>query len=213
MRTVRLLVVLPVAAAAVVLGTAAPGTAAGSAKNTVHAASLAFGAGGGVAGTLSGAHLTDYVSGEYYDRVGGSPVDPERVVLQTPGDASVGDVTCRLGSAYQSAISVYGETKTWASLPLGTEIGARVEIACLRNDGSQHRLHWGNRMASNGTYDTTLTSNCVRLLRSSAQTFTLTATDACVVQDEVVNTRNRWVTEPSYYGLAFTATLTVPTLR
>ena len=196
MRSLRLLVVLPVAAAAVVLGTASPGTAAG-AKNTTYAASWDF-QGPHVTGAVTGFTLTDYVTDEYYDRVTGDPTGPGRV--------TAGGTPCALGSSHQANISLYGQFPTWANMPVNGGSGARMTLGCTTATGEVHRLSWGVRTAKNGSFYGR--DDCLTLTRTSASTFTVSASATCLAHDVVLNTRVQVVRDDGLRSLPFTAVLT-----
>ena len=204
MRTLRLLAVLPVAAAAVVLGTAAPGSAAG-ARNVTYAASWEF-HGTGVTQTASALQLTDYAGTQYFDRVTGTPTRTESIVI--------GGQACTPGSSHQSGLSLYGDSTTWANMAVSTDpadaAGASVVVHCTYG-GQVHRLSWGTFTANNGAFYGA--TKCVSLSRPTQTTFTLSASGTCTAEDVTLNTKVQVIARhPGPRDLPFTATITVPGL-
>lgn len=197
-RSVRSALCLAVAVGALVLGSAAPGSAA-SARSTSYAAS--WSSTGNVSGNAGGLTLVDYAGTTYYDRVIGSPSTP----------LSVDGVACARGNAFQTGLSVYGADEAWAQMPVGSTMGARVEIACLVN-GVLHRYHWGNRVSANSGY-LPGSCNCVTLGHPTTTTFSLTAGGAgCLAQDETQNSRGTQLSS-SERDVPFSATVTVAGLH
>jgi hypothetical protein len=207
-----LLLVVPVAAA-VVVTTAGPSAAAkgSGAGSTRYPGALTFGA-GKVAGSftdgVSGVGLADYTSADYDDRVIVQPGGSQFVQVDRGG----GLERCRHDvKSGLSALSVYGEKSTWATMPLGDVMGARVEIQCLTDDGKQHVLHWGNWKNRDGSYDRSRTTNCVDLTRVSTTEFRITTAgeaNGCATQDEVINNRVQQL-EMTVLDMPFTATITL----
>lgn len=195
----RALVVIPAVAALVAAAT--PASAGGA---TVTRTPVAAVFSGSVQASLSTAvsrlSLADYASAEHYDRVVGGPGGSEFV--------TVGQDRCRHDvRGGLSGISVYGESTTWAAMPVHSSMGARVEVQCRLSDGTQHVLHWGNRKNQDGTYALP-SSNCVVLTRTGDRTFTVSADAACTAQDEVINSRVQQVSVAER-SLPFSGVLTV----
>ena len=189
------------------LGTAAPGSAAG-ATMTKWKASMAFD--GAVRASLtaggSSTLLQDYAGDSYYDRA-----------LALPGRAeplTVNGATCASGPAYVGQVSIYGAVPSWSHIIVGTGIGGNVQISCKTSDGLQHKLTWGARLLSGGAWDSSGTTQCVQLTRTSGELFSVVvpADGNCKAQDAVVDAQMRFVKPAVEVDLAFTATLTVPGL-
>lgn len=211
---IRVAAFLTAAIPLLVLGTASPGSA-GGATMTRWSADLSF-TGPSVLATLTAAGSTtllqDYAGEQYYDQGVAVPGKTEPLAIPV----LTGSGVCASGSTYVGKVSIYGKIASWSHLGINTSTGANVQVSCLTG-GQQHKLYWGARMASGGSWVAGATTNCATLTRTSQTDFTIqvaakTETAWCPAQDTVVDSRMRFTQDAIDRELPFSATLTVPGL-
>ena len=187
-------------AGALLVATATPGAAGGGSDTVRHAAVWTFdtGAVSGTVGSASGAALVD--QSRYDDKVNAVPAAPDVV--------AVNGVACAYGSAYASGLSVWGAGQ-WASKPVGTTIGVRLQLSCVNAAGVLHRFNWGTERLANGSYVKD-SSNCVQLYRASTYSYTLTADEKCPAQDEILDPKpSKQLSATPGHVMPFTSTITL----
>ena len=197
------LLLLTATTGAVLVGSAAPSTAAGADRKSYKTTATSSGA--VVTTRLGSLELADYLAGTYTDRIIGSVGRHEALTVEVPQKDGV-LLTTRCSSA---SVSFYGKGLDWSNVAVPSD-GSRLLLDCTYPSGEKHRFYWG--MEHLGDYQFTDVTNCLVLTRSAGATtttFTATTDGSCTAQDEVIDNRFRVLSSRPGLRMPLTITFTV----